>query len=235
MGALSKQQREELTMYDYRSRTIWVLAAVVLLGFTSGISAADEQPTKARDGDVNHPVNAGDQDPKELSVPPLDHVVYPKSRPAWIKDPVQQKNNIATFVVLSGPCETREESLQELKLMRHAALSTFIETVTGSVENTDIYSVSDEKFERDLIQRRYAGKLSVGGTTQYEDAVEIRISEAERNLIQKAWKNIKVTQRMITLGFMTCGGLITLMVSSTVFGAAIRRRESVKHSATASA
>ena len=73
--------------------------------------------------------------------------------------------------------------------------------------------------------RRYSGELKVGGTTHYEDAVEIQITQSERDAMLEAWKNIEVTRRMATLGVATVGGFIALVVSSTVFGAAIRRRE----------
>ena len=212
-------------MHDYHLKRRLVLAALVLLGCTSGMSVADEKAAKASDQSVNDQLAEVDQDPKELSVPPLDHVVYPESRPEWTGNPVQERDNVATFVVVSGPCETRAESLQELKLMRRAALSTFIENVVGTFGSADFYQVSDERFDEELTQRRYSGEVTVGGTTQYEDAVEIRITESERDSILDAWRNTEVTQRMATLGVVTVGGFLTLVASSTLFGIAIRRRE----------
>ncbi|MGI9466648.1 MAG: hypothetical protein ACR2OA_05960 [Rubripirellula sp.] len=221
-------------MYKYHLKRRLVLAAVVLLGCTSGLSVAGEKAAKASDKSVNDHLAEVDQDPKELSVPPLDHVVYPESRPEWISNPVQERDNVATFVVVSGPCETRDESVQELKLMRSAALSTFIDNVVGTFGSAGFYQVSDKRFDEELTQRRYSGEVMVGGTTQYEDAVEIQITESERDSILEAWKNTEATQRMAVLGVVTVGGFLALVTSSTMFGVAIRRRERKLRSASES-
>ncbi|MAI73036.1 MAG: hypothetical protein CMM01_19315 [Rhodopirellula sp.] len=222
-------------MYDHHCKTRLVLAALVLLGCTSGMSAADERTAKARDQTIDDQRTEVGQDLKELSVPPLDHVVYPESRPEWIGNPVHERDNVSTFVVVSGPCETRDESLRALKLMRRAALSTFIENVVGALGSAGFYQVSDKRFDEELTQRRYSGEVTVGGMTQYEDAVEIRITESERDSILDAWKNTEVTQRMAMLGVVTVGGFLTLVASSAVFGIAIRRRERKLYSTTESA
>ncbi len=212
-------------MSEYYFKTRLVLVALVLLGCASGMSVADEQAAKDSDKSVNDQVAEVEQDPKELSVPPLDHVVYPESRPEWIGNPLQERDNVATFVVVSGPCETRDESVQELKLMRRVAMSNFIENAVGAFGSAGFYQISDKRFDEELTQRRYSGELTVGGTTQYEDAVEIRITESERDSMLDAWKNTEVTRRMATLGVVTVGGFLTLIVTSTMFGIAIRRRE----------
>lgn len=212
-------------MYEYRCETRLVLAALVLLGCTSGMSAADGQTAKAKDQSINDQLVEVGRDPKELSVPPLDHVVYPESRPEWIGNPMQERENVATFVVVSGPSETRDESLRELKLMQRAALSTFIENLVGTFGSSGFYQISDKRFDEELTLRRYSGEVTVGGTTLYEDAVEIRITESERDAMLDAWKNTEVTQRMATLGVVAAGGFLTLVTSSTMFGIVIRRRE----------
>ena len=211
-------------MHDHRIMRI-VFAVLVVIGGSNGLSVADEQADKLQDDKANDQVVEVEQDSKELSVPPLDHVVYPENRPEWLGNPVQQSDNVATFVVVSGPCETREESQRELRLMRQAAFATFIKSVVGTFGSAGFYQVSDERFDQELTLRRYSGELEVGGTTHYEDAVEIQITQSERDAMLEAWKNIEVTRRMATLGVATVGGFIALVVSSTVFGAAIRRRE----------
>lgn len=215
-------------MHDGHRKTQLVFLALILLGSSSGFLVAGDQADKSPDKQVNKPLANVEENPKQLSVPPLDHVVYPESRPEWLGNPLQQSDGIATFVVVSGPCETREESLQELKLMRNAALSTFIQNVVGSSVAADFYQVSDKRFREDLTLRSYSGELKVGGTTQFEDAVEVRITELERASIMEAWKNSKVTQRLTVLGVVTVGGFMTLVASSSVFGIAIRRRERKK-------
>ena len=222
-------------MYEYHFKTPWVLAVLVLLGCICSLSVADEQAAKASDKSVNDQLVEVDQNPKELSVPPLDHVVYPESRPEWLSDSVQERDKVATFVVVSGPCETRDESLQELKVMRRAAMSNFIENLVGTFGSAGFYQVSDKRFEEELTQQRYSGEVTVGGTIQYEHAVKIRITESECDSILDAWKNTEVTQRMATLGVLTAGGFLALVASSTMFGVAIRRRERKSRSASESA
>lgn len=208
-------------MHDFQWRTSF-LAAAILLGSMFGRVVAEQPQDESGDKVA---VVTDDQNPHELSVPPLDHVVYPDNRPVWISDPVKQQGEEVTFVVVSGPCETPEESKREVKLMLRATLSTFIQNVTGSFGSDDFYQISDPQIDRDLTQRRYSGEISVGGNTQYEDAVEIRITQAERDRILNAWKNIEVAQRLRNIGVVAFGGFITLVVSSSVFGVAVRRRE----------
>lgn len=212
-------------MDEYLRETRLVLAVLFLLGCTSGISAEDGQTAKVKNQSINDRLVEVGQDPKELSVPPLDHVAYPESRAVWIGNPVQESENVSTFVVVSGPCETRDESLRELKVMRRAALSTFIDNLVGTIGSVGFYQISDKRFDEELTLRRYSGEVTVGGTTQYEDAVEIQITESERDAILDAWKNTKVRQRMATLGVVTAGGFLVLVASSAMFGIAIRRRE----------
>ena len=208
-------------MHDFQWRTL-LLAVPFLLGCTLGRVTADEPGSKPQENVKKAKEVKG---AKELSVAPLDHIVYPKDRPTWISDPVKQEGNETTFVVVSGPSDTRDQSLQDLKLMRRAALSNYIGNVTGTFGSTDFYKISDQRIDRDLSGRRYSGELTVGGTTQYEDAVEIRVAESERKLMLDASKNIEVSQRLATLGVATLGGFITLVVSSTAIGIAVRRRE----------
>jgi hypothetical protein len=73
--------------------------------------------------------------------------------------------------------------------------------------------------------RRYSGEIIVGGTSQYEDAVEIRVTESERKLILDAWQNIEVSRRLQALGVAMFGGLAVLVVSSTAIGVVARRQD----------
>jgi hypothetical protein len=212
---------EDSAMHDFQWRASF-LASVILFGSMSGRLVAEQLQDDS--GDKVASVT-DDQDPQKLSVAPLDHIVYPESRPGWISDPVKQQGDEVTFVVVSGPCETSEESKREVKLMLRATLSTFIQNVTGSFGMDDFYQISDQRIDKDLTQRHYSGELMVGGNAQYEDAVEIRISKVERDRILNAWKNIEVVQRVKKLGVVAFGGFITLVVSSSAFGVAVRRRE----------
>jgi hypothetical protein len=199
-------------MHDGRLSTILVVT-LILCGSMLDKASADGDGSK------------GEDSPKQLSVAPMDHIVYPDDRPTWVSDPVKQQDNEATFVVVSGPCDTPEESLRELNLMRRAALSTYISRITNYFGIKEFYDISDERIDQDFVMRRYSGEIIVGGTSQYEDAVEIRVTESERKLILDAWQNIEVFRRLQALGVAMFGGLAVLVVSSTAIGVVARRQD----------
>ena len=199
-------------MHDVRLSTI-LTVTLVLFGLMSDQAWADGDESKAEDS------------PQQLSVAPMDHIVYPEDRPAWVSDPLKQQGGEATFVVVSGPCDSPEESLRELNLMRRAALSTYVSRITSSFEAIEFYDISDERIDRDFVKRRYSGEITVGGTSQYEDAVEIRVTEFERKLILDAWQNLEVYRRLEVLGVTMLGGLAVLVVSSTAIGVVARRQD----------
>ncbi|MGI9470900.1 MAG: hypothetical protein ACR2NZ_05185 [Rubripirellula sp.] len=162
--------------------------------------------------------------PQQLSVAPLDHVVYPDSRPEWINQAADVSNDEARFVVVSGPCDSPEESLEELNIMQRAALATFISSVTGSGGSYDFYPLSEERMQK-FIEQSYEGQVTAGDATRYEHAVEMVVSAADRKQIEQAWKSLEVRDRLGALGVMVFGGLIVLMGSSAVLGMTTRRIE----------
>jgi hypothetical protein len=173
--------------------------------------------------------------PKELSVAPLDHIEYPDDRPEWISRAPTFDEDSFSIVVVSGPCETPEESLQELKLMQRAAVSTFVTRIAKSDGCFDFYPISDEVIDRELVTNRHAGQVTQGDMTKYEHAVEIRIPDARRQQIVNAWKNIEVRDRLGALGVVTFCGLVMLICSSAListFGRRFERRERIDPTAT---
>ena len=213
-------------MPDFHGRRL-ILPIAILLCCMCGSTLAEKSQEKSQEksgGDVNE--LSDDESPKELSVAPLDHVVYPDNRPAWIDGGVvKQRIDEVTFVVVSDPCDTPEESKQELKLMVQATVANFVEKLTGAENMSDFYEISDQRIDSDFTQRSYVGKVSVGGSDQYENAVEILIDQAELVQIMDAWKNVEVAQRMKKLGLGSIGGFAILVISSTAFNAVLRRRE----------
>ncbi len=205
-------------MHDVRFRTV-LAVTLVLFGLMLDQAWADGDQSKGEDA------------PRQLSVPPMDHIVYPEDRPAWVRDSVRQQGDEATFVVVSGPSDSSEESLWELNLLRRAALDNYVHSITlgdklwGSSETNFSYHISDEQIDQDFVTRRYSGEISVGGTTQYEDAVEIRVTDDYRRAILEAWQNRQVHQRLQTLGVAMFGGLAVLVVSSTAIGFLGRRQD----------
>jgi hypothetical protein len=166
-----------------------------------------------------------DESPAPLSVAPLDVIDYPQDRPSWVSQPLQIDKDSRSIVVVSGPCDTREESIEELRLMRRAAVSTYVSLVCESGGQYDFYPISDEEIDAELVRRSYAGTVTQGDMKMYEDAVELRFTDDQRQEIEAAWKNVEVRDRLGTLGFLVFSGLVMLICSSALVGVASRRVE----------
>jgi hypothetical protein len=162
--------------------------------------------------------------PKQLSVAPLDHVDYPSDRPEWIKQSLGFDTDAVRIVVVSGPCETPEESMEELELMQRAAVSTYVSRFSES-NGHDFYPISDEEIEHGLAVRRYSGEVMQGDTIKYEDAVELCFTQEKRDEIAAAWTNVEVRERLGAVGVMTFFGLAMLICSSALIGVFSRRIE----------
>jgi hypothetical protein len=168
---------------------------------------------------------SSDESPAPLSVAPLDVIDYPESRPSWVSQPLEINKDSLSIVVVSGPCETREESIEELRLMRRAAISTYVSQVSESDGQHDFYAISDEEIDTELVKRSYSGTLTQGDMTMYEDAVELRFADAQRQEIQAAWKNVEVRDRLGSVGLFVFSGLMMLICGSALTGTASRRVE----------
>jgi hypothetical protein len=169
-----------------------------------------------------------DSPPSPLSVAPLDHIEYPKDRPAWVSQSTDFAEDAHVIVVVSGPSETPEESLEELRLMQRAAVATYVSRFASGAY--DFYPISDEQIDRELVARRYAGEVTQGDMSKYEHAVELVFTEEKRQQIQAAWRNVEVRARLGVLGLLVLGGLVTLISSSAmvaVVGRRIERRDGV--------
>jgi hypothetical protein len=156
-------------------------------------------------------------------VAPLDHVVYPSSRPEWITDRSQFKGDPFRVVIVSGPCDTAEESLEELRLMKRAAVSVFVAQIARSEGRFDFFSLSDEQIDRDLITREYAGEVIQGDRTRFEHAVELEFPEAFRTRVHEAWQATEVGHRLSAVGVVTFTGLLALIGSTALTGVLSRR------------
>lgn len=176
--------------------------------------------------DATKTTTTDDESPAPLSVAPLDHIVYPSDRPEWVKKTTDFDAKSHKIVVVSGPSDTREKSLEELNLMARVAVSAYITRITdsGGYEQ-DFYSISDYEIDNDLVVRRYEGTLTQGDTTMYEDAIELVFTEAKRDEIKSAFANVAVRERLGALGVLLFGGLVMLMCSSAVVGVVSRRVE----------
>ncbi len=166
---------------------------------------------------------ADDNSATPLSVAPLDHVEYPAERPAWIDQAVDADDQVATVVVVSGPSDTMDQSLEELSVMQRAAVNAVIVQISGHEDADAVFSISDEEIDRDLVTRRYDGELLQGDTPKYEHAVELQFSFELRRAIVAAKDNIEVRYRLGAIGVMTFGGFLTLLGSSALIGFKLRR------------
>ncbi len=168
---------------------------------------------------------SADESAVPLSVAPLDVIEYPESRPSWVGQPLEINESSVSIVVVSGPCETREESIEELRLMQRAAISTYISQLTDSGGQYDFYPISDEVIDSDLVKRRYSGTVTQGDMKMYEDAVELWFADDQRQQIQAAWKSAEVRNRLGSVGICVFSGLVMLVCGSAVTGMASRRVE----------
>lgn len=166
-----------------------------------------------------------DETPAPLSVAPLDVVDYPEDRPKWVSQPLEFDEDSFAIVVVSGPCETRQESIEELRLMRRAAVSTYVAQISESGGQYDFYPITDEEIDSELVKQRYSGTIIQGDMKMYEDAVELRFTDHHRREIKAAWKNVEVRDRLGALGVVVFGGLVMLICSSTLIGVVSRRVE----------
>lgn len=178
------------------------------------VIVADDSSSKADKAEV--------EKSSELSVPPMDLITRPDDCPDWVANSVDYDEHADTIVVVSGPSETIEESIEELKLMRRAAISTYIASLTES-GNFDFYPISEEEIERDLVVRTYEGEVLQGDVTAYEHAVEMIFTDEKRQQIMAAWKNIEVRDRLGALGVLVFLGLSVLICSSAFLGLVCRR------------
>jgi hypothetical protein len=170
-----------------------------------------------------------DASPRELSVAPLDHIEYPESRPAWVSDAVETDPGSFRMVVISGPSDSVEESLEELRVMQRAAVATLVSQMVNSDGRADFYSPSDEEIGQNLVVRQYAGEVKQGDQTRYEHAAEIMFSEALEQEVRRAWQNVEVRRRLGALGVSGVIGLSLLSCGSAVTSMISRRKQRRNH------
>ena len=192
-------------------------ACLVLLVLAQATApAADEAATRRPDAE-----------PAPLSVAPLDQIQYPDDRPEWIDAATNLKQLPHCWTVVSGPSETSEESLKELRLLQRASVETYLKTLPGADGRVDFFPLTDEWIEDRLVvkEKKYAGLVIQEGLTKHEHAAELRIdSDAKRKMLD-ALKNDTVGQRLGALGVLTATGLLGLIFSSALVGTFSRRAD----------
>lgn len=203
-------------MNGMRNNSTWLILLMVAPAASITAASITLADTLSQSGTV-------DGSAAPLSVAPLDHVEYPDHRPSWLDRTVDVDDDSASIVVVSGPCDTVDESLEELKLMQRAAVETYISRISGGELTGENFPISDEEIENELVVRRYEGDVYQGDSTRYEHAVELHFDADHREAILAARDNLEVRNRLGALGVLTFGGLMTLIGSSALLGFALRR------------
>ncbi len=164
-------------------------------------------------------------EPTTLSVAPLDHVEYPEARPEWVGSVPSLDELPHTWVIVSDPRETVEESVENLRVIQLATVVTYIQGLPGAGGRSDFFPISNEWIDDNLVIRRYSGAVTRGGVKQFEHAVEMRFDGAAQQEVLAAIKNVEVRDRLGALGVLSFGGLIGLICCSAIFGLLSRRAQ----------
>ncbi len=167
---------------------------------------------------------SSDEKATELSAPPLMHVEYSSDRPSWLDQDPDLESRTHTWVVVTEPADTFDESTDRLAIAKRAAVSEYISELTASTD-VDFYPVNDKWIESQLVVDSYSGQLTQGGEPMFEQAVMLEFTPRNQQEILAAWKNIQVRERLGSLGVLVFFGLVLLISTSWLLGMVGRRVE----------
>lgn len=155
---------------------------------------------------------------RPLSVPPLDHVVYPESRPDWI----DAKPSGRRIVVQTGPCENADQADEKFQSLLPVA------TRSLAMSQVDILPPDFDPIQDDdlanYVTRRYTGEVLVGDLPMAEFAAEVTIDDDDVATFRRRGETLEVGSRIAAIGVCLAGGLVILMTTGGVLGVAARRR-----------
>ncbi len=209
--------------------------AVPVVSANESAQGVEKTAEKVEDRPADTDAGVGKEEPKakngvrkdatvaELSVAPLDQFEYPDDRPKWLHEPPQLDGDVHHWVVVSSPAETRDESVEELGRLQRAALMRYVEGHTENQSANEIFAVTDQWIEDNLITDRYVGEVKQGDTLLYEDAVKLTFDKGVQSEIAYASKRIQVRDRLAATGVLVAGGLCCLMIGSLATGFLGRR------------
>ena len=167
---------------------------------------------------VPMPVLADAPEVKELSVAPLDHVVYPDSRPDWIDGQSTHRR----IVIETGPCEDADQAKEKLQTMLPTTVrSMAIGVVEFLPRNFD--PIEDDRVS-DYVSRMYTGSVSVGDEEMVEAAAEIVLDDEAVAVFEHRSESREVIHRIAAISVCMFGGLLTLSAGGGVLGLVARRR-----------
>ncbi|MEM9587007.1 MAG: hypothetical protein AAGA03_06965 [Planctomycetota bacterium] len=163
---------------------------------------------------------------KELSVAPLDHVDYPVDRPSWLRQEPDLDGDLHTWVVVTHPCESLEQSQAVVEeLAKMAVVSYLAETSQQrwDADPGDEDWIDETWYDESLVVRRYDGTVLMGDSERFESAIELEFSSEFRDRVRKQWQQHEVGRRLGVLGVMLGTGFVALLAGSGVVGAIGRR------------
>ena len=203
------------------NKLIQASSACLMLALPTSAMAGSEAVVK-KTSNVK-PVAATTDTIAELSVPPLDHVEYPRSRPSWCSKTTDFANRDHRIVVVAGPCDSADQCSEELQWMQRAAVATYANGLVESDSGIDFSAYSDEDIDDHLVSRHYEGAVTVGGETKYEKVVQLTFTPKIQAEIRQASLGIEVRRRLGFLAFAGLVGTVLLICSSGLLGLASRR------------
>lgn len=154
----------------------------------------------------------------ELSVPPLDHVVYPQSRPEW----VNRESTDRRMIVESGPCETADDANAKLELMLPVAIRSLAFGVVEMIPRN--FDPIDDDQISSYVVGRYTGSVLMGNVEMAESIAEIAIDDDSIAELRRLAESVEVTHRVAAIGVCLVGGLVALLTSGGMLGFVARRR-----------
>jgi hypothetical protein len=204
-----------------------VLAFAAMLISANASYAADApsaEATEASRAAADENANASVTKPAELSVAPSTHREFPTDRPAWVDAEPTLETTPHRWPVVSTPCRSEALAEESLKVNLRAAVETYIETITGSVESAPIIALDDQWIQdRRDASKQYRGTIKEGDETLYEAATVLVFDAEDEQMIRNRWQQNLVSHRLGALGVMGAG-LITLLVGTAAGLSMVTRR-----------
>ena len=155
----------------------------------------------------------------ELSVPPLDHVVYPDDRPRWLATSASDR-----AVVVSSDLEDNAESSRRAAESAIAGAVGMLAYRWIDEVPADFDPIGDDDID-DYVSKRYTGTVKVGDETRYETSLLIELDDEDVNRIQRRARSTEVLHRIAAAGVVVAGGLMSLMGVGGVLSLLASRRE----------
>lgn len=161
-----------------------------------------------------------------LSVAPSGQWRYPDDRPSWIDAAPTLSGEVHRWPVNASPSSTVEISRHALDVQLRAAAETYVEMLLDSAEAPAVIALQDAWIRARLAPARsYEGSVHAGDETLYEAAAELHFDAASRDEIRRLWQSHQVRHRMISLGAITFGGTLALLMLTATLSIVAHRAE----------